>query len=59
MLPKRGSYVEFPYTDAQGEHRVWRGKVHKDKGSHFTLETEEGYRTFRSDRVEGDIEELP
>lgn len=56
MQPEPGRRVRFLYTDAQGEHRTWRGEVRKVRDFTFSLETEEGYRTFRFDRVDGEIE---
>jgi hypothetical protein len=58
MNLETGKTVEFSYTDAEGETRAWTGEVRRVKDDHFRLDTREGPRSFRFDRVEGEIKVL-
>lgn len=53
-----GTSVEFSYTDAKDETRSWSGEVRSVKDGHFRLDTEEGPRSFRFDRIVGEVRVL-
>lgn len=61
MRVHEGERIKFKYTDAQDVTAAWEGKVTRanpDK-EFFKLATGEPFpRTFRYDRVEGEIEVL-
>jgi len=61
MSLEKGAVVEFTYTDAEGERRSWTGTVRSEdtEKGYFRLTTDEGFRTFRHDRVEGPIKPVP
>lgn len=60
MRLEEGSTVEFTYTDKSGNTQDWRGEVrsvNEEKGL-FKLNTDEGVRAFRFERIEGELRVL-
>ncbi len=61
MRVEEGDRIKFTYTDAKSVTENWEGKVTRaDPGKdYFKVATGDAFsRTFRYDRVEGDIEVL-
>jgi len=51
MYQNIGDWIEFDYTDKAGVFKHWRGEIKEVNRWGYRLMTQDGYRSFRFNRM--------